>query len=231
LAWPAPLEVLTAVGHGRSYGQPSQFLGRRLPGILQCELWSKLEPVPGLPTAALVTDIGNDLLYESPVDQVAGWVDETLARLARVGARTVVTLLPTESLRGLSNWKFRLFRRLFVPGCRLDRQTVLDRVAELSARVNALARRHGAQAVPQQAAWYGFDPLHFPLARRGRVWSEILSAWNTDGAPWSTPRRSAPLLTIALRARAPHQRWIFSREQRGAQPVILLSNGTRVWLY
>jgi hypothetical protein len=36
---PAPVAVMGAIGHGRSYGMTSSVLGRQLPGILDCGLW------------------------------------------------------------------------------------------------------------------------------------------------------------------------------------------------
>jgi hypothetical protein len=72
--WGGPLDVCCALGHGRSYGWTSNFLGRSLPGIVGCGLWPALESRPKLPTAALITDIGNDLMYGAPVQQVLLWV-------------------------------------------------------------------------------------------------------------------------------------------------------------
>ncbi|MEX0819484.1 MAG: hypothetical protein WD070_07815, partial [Pirellulaceae bacterium] len=62
-AWGSPLDIVAATGHGRSYGMTSCVLGRTLPGILQCGLWEALATRPLVPTAALLTDIGNDILY------------------------------------------------------------------------------------------------------------------------------------------------------------------------
>src|SRR5262249_46912085 len=60
--WGSPLEVLAALGHGRSYGRATSVMGRQLPGIRECGLWPALGVDGQLPTAALVTDIGNDVL-------------------------------------------------------------------------------------------------------------------------------------------------------------------------
>ena len=58
-----PVEVLAACGHGRSYGRRSRLLFiRHLPGITRCGLWAALERRPPLPTIALLTDVGNDLV-------------------------------------------------------------------------------------------------------------------------------------------------------------------------
>ena len=91
-----PLDLFVVAGHGRSYGVNSRVAMRRLPSILASGLWRALERERGTVNVdrqplALVTDIGNDLLYGFPAAQVARWVAECLRRLAEHGARTVVT--------------------------------------------------------------------------------------------------------------------------------------------
>ena len=73
--WPAPVEIMAAMGHGRSYGQDSSVLGKKISGIFPCALWQDLQNRPSLPTAALVTDIGNDMLYGVSPDQMLDWVE------------------------------------------------------------------------------------------------------------------------------------------------------------
>ena len=41
--WGPGVEVLAALGHGRSYGAPSRFIARTLPGILKSGLWAELQ--------------------------------------------------------------------------------------------------------------------------------------------------------------------------------------------
>ena len=113
--WGEPLEIMAAMGHGRSYGQDSTVLGRKISGIFPCALWQDLQNRPSLPTAALVTDIGNDLLYGVPPDRLHEWVERCLDRLAEAGAATIVTQMPIGSVESLGEARFRFFRRLFFP--------------------------------------------------------------------------------------------------------------------
>ena len=94
----SPLEVYAALGHGRSYGMTSRILFRSLPGITECGIWNALAALPAAPTAALVTDVGNDLLYGATPATILHWVDECLRRLAERNARAVLTLLPWDPL-------------------------------------------------------------------------------------------------------------------------------------
>ena len=80
-AWGREVEVLGALGHGRSYGVESRLIVRTLPGILQSGLWDTLASLPPAATRGLVTDIGNDILYEFPAPTILEWVEEAVDRL------------------------------------------------------------------------------------------------------------------------------------------------------
>src|SRR5262245_13017732 len=101
-----PLEVLAALGHGRSYGVESRVLLRALPAIEACGLWPELERRAAAPAYALITDVGNDIGYGFPAPAVAGWVERCLERLAAAGARVTITCLPEASLRAVGPVRF-----------------------------------------------------------------------------------------------------------------------------
>ena len=190
--WHEPLEIMAALGRGRSYGRTTSVLLRSLPGILDCGLWRALSERPPLPTAALLTDVGNDLLYEEPVARILAWVGVCLDRLSATGAQTVVTLLPTKNIFSLSERRFQVARRLFVPGCTLSLAEVTERAIELSAGVGALAAARGMCVVEQQSLWYGWDPMHIRYALWPSAWGEILSGWRAAGG--AAPRVPKSLL-------------------------------------
>jgi hypothetical protein len=225
-----PLEIFAAFGRGRSYGQSSRFLGFGLPGIAECGLWESLSARPPLATSALVTDIGNDLFYDQPLERIVGWIDVCLARLAAIGARTVVTRLPLDNLPGLSERRFRLLRKFFFPRCRQSLAQVAELAAALDERVVELARVHGAQTISPLRAWYGFDAIHIRLRATPRAWREILLSWSPELAP---PRAvpPAPLRALYLNTVFPERQRVFGREWEVRQPAGKLPDGTTLWLY
>jgi hypothetical protein len=224
-----PLEVLAACGLGRSYGMRMPFLWRELPGITECGLWQALADRPSLPTAALVTDIGNDLLYDVPVPLIAAWVEACLDQLRQTGARIVLTPLPLCNLNTLSRRRFLLFRSILFPGCRLRYATVLERAFALDRRLRSLAQSWDAVLSEHRPEWYGFDPIHIRRSRSPVAWLEILAPWS-DAAPQETsplPLRHG----LRLGRLVPECRWIFGREQHGAQPCCRRADGTTLALY
>lgn len=224
--WGRDVEVLAALGHGRSYGAPSTFLFRTLPSILKSGLWSELDRRAPMTTRALVTDVGNDILYGFSVERTLGWVEEVLVRLGRVTRDIVLTDLPMASVRRLSHVKFLAFRSMLVPSCRLTLSQVLDRAEQVNEGLERLSKDYGTTLLRLDPNWYGVDPIHMRPTQWRRAWEQILGAQSIPGAQVGSVRESVKLYLMR-----PERRWLFGKEQVVRQVGRVLRAGGRVWLY
>jgi hypothetical protein len=222
-AWGPQVEVLAALGHGRSYGAHSSLLARRLPGILESGLWRRLAAAPRVPTRGLVTDVGNDILYGYSARQTLAWVEQALGRLLRFTQDVVLTDLPLASIRRISRGRFLLFRSILVPSCRLSLEQVLETAEQVDAGLAELATSRGLRLCRLEPTWYGVDPIHIRPALWRAAWQQILGA---TGAVRGS--RGEALRLYLLR---PERRWLFGREQLTPQAGTALPSGARVWLY
>jgi hypothetical protein len=224
--WGPQVEILAALGHGRSYGAHSRFaFVRTLPGILESGLWSELRSRPHVPTRGLVTDVGNDILYGFSAEQTLAWVDEALRRLGRVTRDVVLTDLPLASIRKLSNLKFLAVRSVLVPSCRLPLTRVVDTAERVNAGLAELAAAHGVRFVELDPSWYGFDPIHVRPSLWGVAWRQIL------GVPSEPANGRSRVEGIRLYLLPPERRWLFGIEQSTRQAGVALPSGGKVWLY
>jgi hypothetical protein len=226
----APLQVLGAMGHGRAYTMPSSMCGRRLPAILDSGLWSALRGVDrSLETRALVTDVGNDLMYGASPDALAAGIEECIDRLQQEGASVVLTGVPLESILDLGPRAYRLARLLFFPTRRVSYESAMTLTRALHERIEDVARRRGAALVRPLAEWYGLDGIHI----RVRRWSE---AWGTVLHPWSNQRpmpraRGSLQRWLRLRSATPQRWWLLGRPMGRDQPARRMADGTAVSLF
>jgi hypothetical protein len=223
-AWGPDVEVLAALGHGRSYGVPSRVLVRTLPGILDSGLWQELDRRPAAATRAIVTDVGNDILYGFSAEQVLAWVEAAVLRLQRATADIVLTELPMASIRRLSGAQFLVFRSIFVPSCRLSRASVLATAERVDAGIAALATRHGLRLQHLDRNWYGLDPIHIRSSVWPQAWPQIL------GVP-SLVARPSRSEWLRLYLQPPEHQWLCGVERRHPQLGRRLTAGGQVWLY
>lgn len=206
------------------------FLGRTLPAITRCGLFKDLEKQPPAATVALVTDVGNDILYGAPVEDILAWVEDCLARLQSVGAEILVTDLPIASIAKLSEARFLLFRSILVPSCRLTLSEVAARAAAVVEGLHRLSVAHGATFFRLRPEWYGFDPIHIRPALWRAAWRQILLGTEAETkAAARTGGRLARWLRLYLAP--PEQRWVLGLERRRPQPALRLGQGTSISTY
>ena len=223
-----PVEVLAACGHGRSYGAWSRFLFvRRLPGIAGSGLWQALEGGPPRSTLALVTDIGNDLIYGAGIERIAAWIETCLERLARHQAQVVLTLLPVRRLERLSLWEVRLASALLFPGRSSPWPGLLEQARSLNERLRRMGQQCGARLVEPAAHWYGIDPIHLRSSLRETAWEHILSLWRPS--PGAAQGSAAGRIRIPLFGTAELR--LFGITLRNPQPAVRLADGTTIALY
>jgi hypothetical protein len=225
---PGPLEIFGAFGHGRSYCTWSRVLFRGLPGIDRCGLWADLERAASeqpARTLALITDVGNDLIYGSEPAVIARRVEQCLATLVTHRAEIVITRIPLASVERLSALRFHATKTIFFPRTRVTWPTMLERARVMDRMLVELAVRYSARAIDQPLAWYGFDPIHIRHSQRSVAWRTIFSAWPSYVSNGPTARWS-PRQTMRFHLAAPAERVLFGRRQLKVQPSLVSSDIT-----
>lgn len=228
-----PCDIYTALGHGRSYGTWSRLLHRALPGISRCDLWQAL-PTPDRISEqplALLTDIGNDLIYGQSVDAIFSWVRLCLDQLQAIDARVTITLLPEFTLAKLSNLRFEMTRRLFFPKNPASLPDLIQKVGELNQRLAELAEDPRIRIVAPQPEWYGFDPIHYRVSQRARLWKTILTSWELENLEQQTVRNRLLDGWYAFTYLPPAVRRRWGKEIRCSQPTRMFADGTRISVY
>ncbi len=219
--WGPDVEVLAALGHGRSYGAPSTFLVRGLPGILQSGLWRELESHPPAPTRALVTDVGNDIMYGVPPAQILEWVDECVARLQRFTPDVVVTGLPHAAVGGPAGRPLPAVPVGVLPALPADARADDARRRRESMPASRRSPPTGAlRFLRLKPEWYGLDPIHIRPGMWNAAWQEILcgDAPSIPGGRATRRGSRTPLLPAARAGVLSGPRAPDTPARRGAAP-------------
>jgi len=227
----APSEILAAVGHGRAYGIFSEAVWRGLPGVADCGLWRQLRETESRPAYALLTDIGNDILYGLLPEQVLHSVEACVEGLQQQSVQIVVTGLPMTSIECLSERRFLLFRNLFYPTCRLLRNETVSRVWAVHDGLAAMAARRKFILHEQKPEWFGLDGIHVNYWQREAYYREIIQQFPDSGEkPGPQERQWEFFLTWQQRPEFAFKT-LFGRAIYRPQPSGLLADGSRVCKY
>ena len=225
-SWGHDIQIFAALGYGRSYGAPSRVAHRTLPGILDSGLWRALESMPQVPTRALVTDVGNDIMYGYSVEQILSWVEEALGRLHRITGDIILTDLPLENIQRLSGVKYLAFRSLLFRSRLLSLTQVLQRANQINSGLAKLSAARNVKLFHLNPAWYSIDPIHIRPSRRRLAWQTILGTGSAVQG-----KHCSIMEILSLCFMAPERRWILGSERFTPQSGIILPSGGRVWLF
>jgi len=222
-------DLFVAAGHGRGYGVNTRVAARRLPSILGSGLWRGLDRQGGAAPLALVTDVGNELLYGLTAEQVASWVRESIWRLADRGATIAITRLPMAGIATVGAVRYRALRTFFVPGCRLSLAGLKEAATRLDADLQTIAGDFGGHIIEQPAHWYGFDTLHIRRRHLDDLWHMACEAWGLSAV--ESPVRSSATDWLRIGTKAAEVRSLGGVMRFTKQPVLPLRSGGTLSLY
>ncbi len=178
------------------------------------------------PPQALITDVGNDILYGAPVRQISAWVRECVDRLQSLGVQPRLTHLPLDSLRSLSRKRFLFFRKLLFPSSTLTYEDAIAAAVELDEALVELSATAGLERAEPQPHWYGLDPIHIRRRARPEAWQQFL----TPLLEGFSPRHPGPLTQQHIWTRKAALRWRGGREFVTPQPCMIVDS-TELWLF
>lgn len=209
-----PVNVHACLGMGRSWLKRSRYMARTLPAILDCGLWNNL-PAPQAVDRVLITDIGNDIVYQYHPVQIRQAIDETLHRIRQWNplARISMTLPPLVSLQRLHPLHFRIVRTLLFPTSQLAFSEVLRSATQLHDLLQELNTMDNLQLIHPQRQWYGADPIHILRSMRAEAFQTYFKGWGDVGGAQNTLQTDAVPLPTAS------ERTVFGRDVLTVQPV------------
>ena len=220
-----PLRLWVGCGHGRSYGIDSSVMGRGLGGLIDCGLFEALADERGGAVHALITDIGNDVLYGQPAERILSWIRSAVDRMAP--AKVAVTALPTERLTRLGPAGYAILARLLFPFHRLTYERMLDGVSDLQGGLEAMEREGAVRLIHQPGSWYGLDPIHIRRRFRSEAYATML---NACGLKVRAARPTQAVRRAVSRSRP--QRWTrWGRKRSQVQPGVRLPDGSPLHRY
>ena len=220
-----PLRFWVGCGHGRSYGIDSSVMGRGLSGLIDCGVFEALAAERDGVVHALITDIGNDVLYGQSSERILSWIRSAVERLAP--AEVAVTALPIKRLARLRPAGYAVMARLLFPTHRMGYERMLETVHDLQSGLEAMQREGAVRLIEQPGRWYGLDPIHIRRRFRPEAFALML---NACGFKARAARPSSAVRRAVGRSR-PRAWTRWGRKRSQDQPCVRLPDGSPLHRY
>jgi len=178
---PRRSRFLFALGPGRGYCAWGGLLRLVYPPIRNSRIFAAARENTQCRVVALVTDIGNDIMYNIPPADIIACLEEIFSRLRQLKASILVSPIPSYLETGLSKFSFLCLRSLFFPKSRVGYSQAVSGVRRIN---EFLANTGSIRLLSGLEAFAGWDKIHYSLLTGHRAWSaigaQILQALDAD---------------------------------------------------
>lgn len=175
--YPRSVEVMTAAGPGRGYCVVGGLLMVRYQPIRSSLIFeaAQKKAATGHRVIALITDIGNDIMYGVPARELIDTIQQVFIRLQAMNAEIFFTTLPKRFEGEVSPIWYYLLRTILMPGSRVSHADAISGIAE----VNRFLRESACSSIHRIAgmdSYLGLDEIHYSLCNAHRAWTHVARA-------------------------------------------------------
>ena len=171
---PRPVEVLIASGPGRGYHTSGGLLNVNYTPICSSDIFevAQKKSESGCRIVALVTDMGNDIMYGVSAEQLIATIQQVFDRLRSMNAEIFYTTLPVAFEKGVHPIWFYILRSLLLPFSRVS----YDKATAGIIAVNQFLKKCGTEncyLVSGMDRYLGYDEIHYGWFRAHSAWSHL----------------------------------------------------------
>jgi hypothetical protein len=171
---PHSVEVLIASGPGRGYYASGGLLNVVYPPIYSSDIFevAQNKSESGTRVIALVTDIGNDIMYDVPTERLIETIQQIFARLQSMNAEIFYTTLPAAFEKKVHPVWFYILRSVLLPSSRVSYDKATAGIIAVNQFLRESASEH-CHLIPDMDRYLGFDEIHYGWLRAHHAWSHV----------------------------------------------------------
>lgn len=125
--------------------------------------------------AALITDIGNDIMYGVSPGTLIHCLEQIIDELHELGAGILVTAIHVNLEHDVGEGYFNILRRIFYPRSKVSFAGAAAAVQEVNAFLEEAARDK-IVLLREMEPFCGIDKIHYSLMRSHQGWSLVAEA-------------------------------------------------------
>jgi hypothetical protein len=171
---PRSVEVLIASGPGRGYCVPGGLLNINYPPICSSDILevAQKKSESGYRVIALVTDIGNDIMYDVTAEKLIETIQQIFVTLQSMNAEIFYTTLPVAFERKVHPVWFYVLRSVLLPFSRVSYDVAKAGIIAVNQFLKESASE-SCHLIPDMDRYLGYDEIHYGWLRAHHAWSHV----------------------------------------------------------
>ena len=171
---PRPATFIHAMGPGRGYLGRGGILNTTYPPIIDCGILESIQKTrkPNQQIIALITDIGNDIMYGVHSEKIIEGLQNILDTLGEVTKNIFITPIPINLKNDIGEFYFRVLRCIFFPKSSIQYSQTLESIKIINQFILHSPNKK-TTVINGMEQFSGLDKIHYSFFKNHLAWAYI----------------------------------------------------------
>ncbi len=169
---PRTATFLHAMGPGRGYVSRGGILNATYSPIIKSGIFEATRNIKKQKVVALITDIGKDIMYNISPDKIIDGLQHIFNVLDEIGANIVITSIPVDLERDISEFNFQILRSIYFPKSSVKYFQASNSIKSINQFILNTSNQK-ITVMNDMKRFIGIDKIHYSILKSPLAWSHI----------------------------------------------------------
>ena len=163
-----------AMGPGRGYVSRGGILNAIYSPILNCGIFEAVRKKrrENHQVVALITDIGNDIMYDVSPEKIIGGLQALFNALDEFEAKIFITPIPVDLENDISEFHFQMIRQVYFPKSSVKYFQASNNIKAINKFILQSSNQK-MTVINDMKPFCGIDKIHYSIFKSQSAWSHI----------------------------------------------------------
>jgi len=172
---PRPASFVHAMGPGRGYVSRGGILNAIYSPILNCGILEAVrnKKIKDQSVVALITDIGNDIMYGVSSEKIINGLQYLLNSLGEFKTNIFITSIPVDLENDISELHFHIIRQIYFPKSPVKYSQASNNIKAINKFILQSSNKK-ITVINDMKQFCGIDKIHYSIFKSRPAWSHVV---------------------------------------------------------
>ena len=197
--FPRPASFVHAMGPGRGYVSRGGILNAIYSPILSCGILEAVrnKKIKDQSVVALITDIGNDIMYGVSSEKIINGLQYLLNALGEFKTNIFITSIPVDLENDISELHFHIIRQIYFPKSPVKYSQASNNIKAINKFILQSSNKK-ITAIDDMKQFCGIDRIHYSILKSQSAWCHIAEKLTTSLSTNVSPKFKTSELALSI---------------------------------
>ena len=197
--FPRSASFVHAMGPGRGYVSQGGILNAVYSPILNCGILEAVrnKRIKNQQVVALITDIGNDIMYGVSSEKIINGLQSLLNALGEFKTNIFITSIPVDFENDISELHFHIIRQIYFPKSPVKYSQASNNIKAINKFILQSSNKK-ITVIDDMKQFCGIDKIHYSIFKSQSAWSHVVGKLTASLGTNISPKLKTSELALSM---------------------------------